>query len=244
MNYFGDTNKKEESIRHNFDEKSGEFYFSIVDIIENIGLSTDSRNYWKVLKNRLKTTHNKLVTECNQLKMKANDDKYYLTDVAKASTLLQIIQIISPLKVAEFEEFFNYIERKNFKTNINSFNEQNEKEELSTDSIDDGEIKADVYKKDNCIFINMMLAGVSPDNIFVSLNYRIVTIKFNRLEQNNTEKNNYDIKELSWGRFSRVISLPFEVDIDRVETNFNHGLLSIQLFILDKTRIKIIKIKE
>lgn len=243
MNYFGDTNKKEELIRHHFNEKSGEFYFSIVDIIENLGLSTDSRNYWKVLKNRLKNTNFKLVTECNQLKMKANDNKYYLTDVAKSDTVLQIIQIIFPEKVAEFEEFFNYIERKNYTNNSDNFDINNSDNDLSTVSIDDGEIKADVYKKNNCIFINMMIAGVSPNDIFVSLNYKIITIKFSRIEQNNIEKNNYDIKELSWGRFSRVIPLPFEVDIDRAETNFHHGLLSMQLFILDKTRTKIIKIK-
>jgi HSP20 family molecular chaperone IbpA len=244
MNYFGDTNKKEELIRHHFDEKSGEFYFSIVDIIQNLRLSTDPRNYWKVTKNRLKSSNFELVTECNQLKMKANDGKCYLTDVAKANIILQIIQIISPLKVAEFEEFFNKIERKNFQNNPDNFDVNNTDADLSTVSIDDGEIKADVYKKDNCIFINMMLAGVSPENIFVSLNYKIITIKFNRLEQSDVQENIFNMKELSWGRFSRIIPLPFEVDIDRVETNFNHGLFSIKLFILDKTRTKIIKVKE
>lgn len=244
MNYFGDINTKEKSIRNHFDEKSGEFYFSIVDIIENLGLSTDSRNYWKVLKNRLKNTHSKLVTECNQLKMKANDGKSYLTDTAKTDTILKIIQIIFPEKVSEFEQYFNNIERKNFKNNHANFDIKNNEEDLSTVSIDDGEIKVDMYEKNNCLFLKMMIAGVPHNDIFISLNCKTITIKFSRLEKNNTDESNYDIQELSWGRFSRNISLPFEVDIDRTETNFNHGLLSIQLFILDKTRTKIIKVKE
>ena len=98
---------KESEIRHHFDDKKEEYLFSVVDVIEVLEISSDPRNYWKVLKNRLKKGDNKLVTECNQLKMKSNDGKYYLTDVASISTMLQIIEIIYPKKVAIFEEYFN-----------------------------------------------------------------------------------------------------------------------------------------
>src|SRR3989338_7101248 len=81
------TTIKDDAIRHHFDEKSGKWYFSVVDVIAIITKSSDPRNYWKVLKNRLKKAQNKLVTECNQLKMLASDGKYYLTDVADEKTI-------------------------------------------------------------------------------------------------------------------------------------------------------------
>jgi HSP20 family molecular chaperone IbpA len=228
-------------IRHHFDEKSGELFFSIIDTIDNLDLSKDPRNYWKVLKSRLKNTHNQLVTECNQLKLRANDGKYYLTDVTKVGNLLQIIQLIAPEKVSEFEEIFNKIARKSEK-NINVYNDgENEEKKISTVFFEDGEIQVDMYQKENCIFVNTMIAGVEPQDIFISVTPKILTLKVSRLNENIDD--NYLNQELYWGKFSRVLELPFEVDIDRVETHFSHGLLFIKLYILDKTRTKIIKVK-
>jgi hypothetical protein len=53
-----------------------EWFFSVVDIIRILTESSNSRNYWKVLKHR----EPQLVTICNQLKLPANDGKLYSTD--------------------------------------------------------------------------------------------------------------------------------------------------------------------
>ena len=79
----------------NADEEK--WYFSIVDVC---GVLTDqpdydhARNYWKVLKHRLIKEGNETVTNCNQLKMLANDGKMRLTDVADQQQLFRIIQSI------------------------------------------------------------------------------------------------------------------------------------------------------
>ena len=76
--------------RRIYDEKSEKWYFSIIDIIQVLIQQNDyqvSRNYWKVLKNRLKNEGSELVTKCNQLKMAAEDGRIRLTDVASAGKL-------------------------------------------------------------------------------------------------------------------------------------------------------------
>jgi len=240
MNYFEEKIKKENSIRHHFEEKSGEFYFSIVDVIDNLDLSTDPRNYWKVLKNRLKKAHPELVTECNQLKMISNDGKYYLTDVANTNTMLQIIELVAPEKVATFGEILDKIEKESVSQNGDI---RNEEEKLSPVLFEEGEIQVDMYQKEGCVFVRAMLAGVAPEDIFISVSCKILTLRVSRLQKSEDGDKEFNLQELYWGKFSRVISLPFEVDIDRVEANSNHGLLSIKLSILDKTRTKIIKVK-
>lgn len=62
-----------------------------------------ARNYWKVLKHRLKNEENQTVTNCNQLKMLAPDGKMRLTDVADTEQLLRLIQSIPSKKAEPFK---------------------------------------------------------------------------------------------------------------------------------------------
>lgn len=90
----------------NADEEK--WYFSIVDVC---GVLTDqpdydhARNYWKVLKHRLIKEGNETVTNCNQLKMLANDGKMRLTDVADQQQLFRIIQSIHSPKAEPFKQW-------------------------------------------------------------------------------------------------------------------------------------------
>ena len=240
MNITEEITINKDDIRHHFDEKTREHYFSIIDVIDTLGTSSDPRNYWKVLKNRLKKGENKLVTECNQLKMISGDGKYYMTDVANPITMLKIVEMIAPEKVSPLDQFFSHIERENEPEKNNTQREENK---LSTASFDEGEIQVDMYQKENCIFIQAMIAGVNPEDIFISLNSKILTLKINRVRYNDVNNNFYNYQELHYGKFSRVIDFPYEVDIDQVEAKSTYGLLTIKLSIIDKTRTKIIKVK-
>jgi hypothetical protein len=53
-----------------------------------------ARNYWKVLKHRLANEGSQLVTNCNRLKLPADDGRMRLTDVANAETLLRLVQSV------------------------------------------------------------------------------------------------------------------------------------------------------
>ena len=81
-------------IRRHWDDEKALWYFSIVDVVAVLSGSVDPRNYWKVLKNRLKKEGSEVVTKCNQLKMIAADGKYYLTDAADTEVMLRLIQSV------------------------------------------------------------------------------------------------------------------------------------------------------
>lgn len=81
-------------IRRHWDDARELWYFSVVDVMGALSESTDPRNYWKVLKNRLKEDGSEVVTKCNQLKLVASDGKKYLTDVADMETVFRLIQSV------------------------------------------------------------------------------------------------------------------------------------------------------
>jgi len=84
-------------IRRVYDEEVEIWWFSVIDIVQVLTQQADyqsARNYWKVLKNRLKKDGSEVVTNCNRLKMTATDGKQRLTDVATAETLLRLVQSV------------------------------------------------------------------------------------------------------------------------------------------------------
>ena len=85
---------EERKVRTVWDDEQEKWYFSIVDVCGVLTDSPNPRNYWKVLKHRLVKEGNETVTNCNQLKLKAEDGKMRLTDVADTEQLFRIIQSI------------------------------------------------------------------------------------------------------------------------------------------------------
>ena len=90
----------DQTIRTVWDKEEEKYYISVVDVVGTISESENPRNYWKVLKHRLKKEGNETVTKCNQLKLKSSDGKYYKTDVVDIEGMFRVIESI-PSKNAE-----------------------------------------------------------------------------------------------------------------------------------------------
>ncbi len=93
------------NIRVAWNDNKEEWYFSVVDVVSVL---TDndyqkSRNYWKWLKNKLKEEGSELVSNTNQLKMKAIDGKLRDTDVMNTEQVLRLIQSIPSKKAEPFK---------------------------------------------------------------------------------------------------------------------------------------------
>ena len=80
-------------IRRLWDEKKEKWYFPVIDIIAILTEQSDykkAKTYWTTLKNRLKNEGSELVTNCDQLKMLAQDGKMRETDVFDAEIILKV----------------------------------------------------------------------------------------------------------------------------------------------------------
>ena len=113
---------EDQPIRTAWNETEEEWYFSVVDAVGILTEQTSydgARDYWKVLKKRLKDEGSQLVTECNQLKLRSpKDGKRYLTDVATTEQLLRIIQSIPSKKAEPFKMWLAQVGRERIEETI------------------------------------------------------------------------------------------------------------------------------
>ena len=78
--------------------KTGVAFVDVVSILTEQPTQRGASNYWAKLKERLNAEGaSELLTNCQQLKMVAEDGKMRLTDVADTKQILRLIQSIPML---------------------------------------------------------------------------------------------------------------------------------------------------
>jgi hypothetical protein len=98
-------------IRTHWDEEEEKWYFSIVDVLSVLTESVSPSAYWRKLKQRLKEEGNETVTNCHGLKMRAEDGKMRLTDVADTEQLFRLIQSVPSPKAEPFKQWLAQVGR-------------------------------------------------------------------------------------------------------------------------------------
>lgn len=99
----------ERKIRSIWDDVAENWYFSVIDVVAVLTESDNPRKYWSVLKARLKKEGNETATNCSQLKLRSEDGKMRLTDVATAEQMFRIIQSIPSPKAEPFKMWMAHV---------------------------------------------------------------------------------------------------------------------------------------
>ncbi|MDI6860791.1 MAG: Hsp20/alpha crystallin family protein [Caldisericia bacterium] len=101
----------------------------------------------------------------------------------------------------------------------------------------------DLIETDNEVILKAELPGLKKDNIEITVTEDEVHLKGEKKEETETKKENYLRKEICYGKFERVISLPAEVDPEKVEAEFKDGVLEIKMPKKEEAKRKIKKIE-
>ncbi|MDE2031064.1 MAG: Hsp20/alpha crystallin family protein [Patescibacteria group bacterium] len=121
--------------------------------------------------------------------------------------------------------------------------DEDEKKDSKFEEEEDAQLTIDLYQTPTDIIIQTMIAGVVPDNLSITITRDMITIRGKREENRSINTENYFVQELYWGSFSRVVSLPEEVDPEEAEAVEKHGLLIIKLPKINKDKKTVLKIK-
>ncbi len=107
----------------------------------------------------------------------------------------------------------------------------------------EGQLTIDVYQTENDIVIKSTIAGVKPEDLDVSINNDMVTVKGERKNEEVVENGNYYYQECYWGSFSRSVLLPVDVVPEKADASLKNGILTIRLPKADTTRTKKIQVR-
>jgi HSP20 family protein len=91
----------------------------------------------------------------------------------------------------------------------------------------EGQLSLDVFEKGNQVIIKSTIAGVKPENLEININNDLITIRGERKMEEKVEDKNWLYQECFWGKFSRSIVLPMEVDGEKAKVSLKRGILTI-----------------
>lgn len=87
----------------------------------------------------------------------------------------------------------------------------------------------DVFEKENSLFIRTAMPGVNPSDLSIQIDENVLTIEGETARDSAIEEAKVYMREVSTGKFRRSIRLPEGLDLDAVDAEFDHGMVTIKL---------------
>lgn len=94
---------------------------------------------------------------------------------------------------------------------------------------EEGQLAVDVFQDKNHVIIKSTIAGVEPEDIEITFDNDMITIRGARQKDTTIDEEDYFYQECYWGGFSRSIILPVDVDEEKIEATIKNGVLTIKL---------------
>jgi HSP20 family protein len=101
----------------------------------------------------------------------------------------------------------------------------------------------DIYETDNEIVVKAELPEMKKEDVYVSIENNLLTIRGERKFSEETKKENYHRVERSYGEFMRSFTLPSFVDANKVNAEFKDGMLRVTMAKREEAKPKQIEVK-
>ncbi len=88
---------------------------------------------------------------------------------------------------------------------------------------------ANIYDTDNAFVIEMPAAGFAKEDIKVNLEQQTLTISAEMKEENEVKDEKYLRREFTKSSLSKSFILPKSVDTDKINADYQNGILKITL---------------
>ena len=101
----------------------------------------------------------------------------------------------------------------------------------------------DIAEHENDYVVNIELPGVNKDDVKITLESNILTIRGEKKQEKESKDQNLHRVERSYGAFQRSFTLPTTVKNDRIDASFKDGILTVTLPKAEEAKPKQIEVK-
>jgi HSP20 family protein len=101
----------------------------------------------------------------------------------------------------------------------------------------------DVMEKDDEYIVKTSIPGIKPENLEITYNNNVLTIKGETKEENEIQEARYHMRERRFGTFSRSITVPSSVKSDDIQAEYDAGVLTLRLPKAEEVKAKRISVK-
>lgn len=140
-------------------------------------------------------------------------------------------------------ENYNKKMHNNIKQKSDEIRQQEVKSTTVVDDEEEGQLAVDVYATPSMFVIESVIAGVKSEDIDVAITIDSVTISGKRTKDDRDSEREYLCQECFWGKFSRTIILPSEIDSEHAIASFKNGILRVTLHKILRDKPKKLKIR-
>jgi HSP20 family protein len=103
--------------------------------------------------------------------------------------------------------------------------------------------RADVHEQDHAFVVQLDLPGVEKDNVKVKFEDNTLVVSGERKYESTTDEKSFHRVERIYGSFTRSISVPKDIDSEKISASFKNGVLEITLPKTNEVKPKEIEIK-
>jgi HSP20 family protein len=89
--------------------------------------------------------------------------------------------------------------------------------------------KVDIFESEKAYELHLAVPGVTKEDFKIDLNDNQLTVSGERKFSKEKKENNLYVVESQYGNFSRVFSLPEDVDASKITAAYNNGILEISI---------------
>ncbi len=87
----------------------------------------------------------------------------------------------------------------------------------------------DIEEDNDNVMVRAEIPGMNKEDIKVSVRNNVLTISGERKQEKEMKNKTYHRVERSYGKFSRTITLPSEVETDKIKASYKDGVLMVTL---------------
>lgn len=104
-------------------------------------------------------------------------------------------------------------------------------------------VALDVVESEDEYLVKASLSGINPEDLEITFEDNRLTIKGESKEEEEIDEARFHLRERCFGSFTRSIKLPSGIDSEKIEANYDKGVLKLHLPKIEEIKPKKITIK-